>query len=342
MEKVINFLDKPEFIRVSGKGTLQIIYDADGNKLQRIFTPDGGNAKTTTYINEFVYQGDSLSYINFEEGRIRLLTPVSQNNGYDGLAIDGNIDLPNGKRGAFDYFIRDYQENVRMILTQETHYGINEATMEPERAGSEEPYFGQQGSSNEVAATRIAKPGGWNANTSSSVSKLSKLTGHTIGPNSLLKVMAGDVLSAKADYYYPGPVTNNSNSQIADIVTGLIQAITGSPAVNPIVHGSTANISSDLNGSVPFASLADPDKNATDNIPRAYLNIMFFNERFEFVEEGSMALRVSQPGDGAAPLVLSDIKAPKNGYVYIYLSNPPKGGQVKNDDAVYFPARLLI
>ena len=342
MENVINFLDKPEFIRISGKGTLQIVYDADGNKLQLIFTPDGGNAKTTTYINEFVYQGDSLSYINFEEGRIRLLTPVSQNNGYDGLAIDGNIDLPNGKRGAFDYFIRDYQENVRMILTQETHYGINEATMEPERAGSEEPYFGQQGSSNEVAATRIAKPGGWNANTSSSVSKLSKLTGHTIGPNSLLKVMAGDVLSAKADYYYPGPVTNNNNSQIADIVTGLIQAITGSPAVNPIVHGSTTNISSDLNASVPFQSIADPDKNATDNIPRAYLNIMFFNERFEFVEEGSMALRVSQPGDGAAPLVLSDIKAPKNGYVYIYLSNPPKGGQVKNDDAVYFPARLLI
>jgi len=141
--------------------------------------------------------------------------------------------------------------------------------------------------------------------------------------------MAGDVLSAKADYYYPGPVTNNNNSQIADIVTGLIQAITGSPAVNPIVHGSTTNISSDLNASVPFQSIADPDKNATDNIPRAYLNIMFFNERFEFVEEGSMALRVSQPGDEAAPLVLSNIKAPKNGYVYIYLSN-------ENDQPVYF------
>ena len=45
--------------------------------------------------------------------------------------------------------------------------------------------------------------------------------------------------------------------------------------------------------------------------------------------EGSTALRVSQPGDGASPLVLSNIKSPKNGYVYIYLSN-------ENDDAVYF------
>jgi RHS repeat-associated protein len=40
-------------------------------------------------------------------------------------------------------------------------------------------------------------------------------------------------------------------------------------------------------------------------------------------------LRVSQSGDNADPLVLSSIKAPKNGYAYIYLSN-------ENDDAVYF------
>jgi RHS repeat-associated protein len=56
---------------------------------------------------------------------------------------------------------------------------------------------------------------------------------------------------------------------------------------------------------------------------------VFFNERFEFVEDGSTALRVSQSGDNAAPLVLSNIKAPKNGYAYIYASN-------ENDDAVYF------
>ncbi len=324
-----NFLDKPEFIRISGKGTLQIIYDADGNKLQRKYTPDGGATQTTTYINEFVYQGDSLSYINFEEGRIRLLTPVSQNNGYDGLAIDGNIDLPNGKRGAFDYFIRDYQQNVRMILTEETHYGINECTMESARAANEEPVFGQQGTGNEVALTRIGNPPGWSSNTSNSVSKLGKLTGHTIGPNSLLKVMAGDMINARADYYYEAPVTNNTNPLIGDIVASLVNAISGSPATPDIVHGNTGNISSDLNASVPFQSIADPDKSGSGNIPRAYLNVMFFNERFEFVEENSTALRVSQPGDGAAPLVLSDIKAPKNGYVYIYLSN-------ENDDAVYF------
>ncbi|MGN6647749.1 MAG: RHS repeat-associated core domain-containing protein, partial [Cytophaga sp.] len=333
-----NFLDKPELINISGKGTIKILYDADGNKLQRTFTPTGGTAKVTTYINEFVYQGDALQYLNFEEGRIRVMNPVSTNNGYDGLAIDGNMDLPNGNKGAFDYFIRDYQQNVRMILTEETHYGINECTMESGRAGNEEPYFGQTGANNEVVTTHFAisgipgqaTGGGWQSNTSSSVSELSKLTGHTIGPNSLLKVMAGDAINAKADYYYPAAVTNNHNSLVTDIVTALVNAISGSLVTPAGLHGgNTTNISNDLNGSLPFANITDPDKATGDQIPRAYLNVIFFNERFEFVSEGSTALRVSQPGDNASPLVLSNIKAPKNGYAYIYLSN-------ENDDPVYF------
>jgi len=238
--------------------------------------------------------------------------------------------LPNGKKGVWDYYIRDYQENVRMILTEETHYSVNECTMETGRASSEEPVFGQSGAANEVVTTRNTKPPGWTSNTSTSVSTVSKLSGHTIGPNSLLKVMAGDVLNAKADYYYPAAVTNNSNSAITDIVNALVQAISGSAVTNTTVKGGTAGIATNLNGSVPFASVADPNRTSPGTIPRAYLNIMFFDERFNFVPENSTAVRVSQPGDGAAPLVLPlNIKAPKNGYAYIYVSN-------ENDQPVYF------
>jgi hypothetical protein len=123
------------------------VYDADGNKLQKIFTPEGSSITTvTSYINGFVYKGDDLQYINFEEGRIRVMQAINQSNGYDHLQIDGNIDLPGSKRGAYDYFIRDYQGNVRMILTEETHVGGSSCTMEPAMEDSRVIYgkFGRQ------------------------------------------------------------------------------------------------------------------------------------------------------------------------------------------------------
>lgn len=79
---------------------------------------------------QFLYEENNIAYINFEEGRIRVMQPVASDNGYDALSINGNMDLPNGGRGAYDYFIRDYQENVRMILTEETHFSSGQCTME--------------------------------------------------------------------------------------------------------------------------------------------------------------------------------------------------------------------
>jgi RHS repeat-associated protein len=243
--------------------------------------------------------------------------------------MDGNMDMSNGKKGVYDYFIRDYQENIGMILSEESHYSLGQCTMETSRAANEEPVFGQTGGGNEVATTRFTKPTGWTSNTSNSVSKLSKAIGKPIGPNSLLKVMAGDVVNASTQYYYGGAVTNNNNSFVGDVVNNLLLAITGSNVTSATTKAGTTGIGSNLNGSTPFANITDPHKNTTDNYPRAYLSVLFFDERFNFVEEGSSYARTMQAGDGASPLVLANIKAPKNGYAYIYVSN-------ENDEPVYF------
>ena len=131
------------------------MYDADGNKLQRMYIPESSaqtKVTVTSYIDQYLYQdtvhkneltgkgawqkpGGEVQYLNFEEGRIRVVEPVTQGSVYEALQIAGTMQMPNNKQGSFDYFIRDYQGNVRMILTDETHFSSGTATMELDRAG---------------------------------------------------------------------------------------------------------------------------------------------------------------------------------------------------------------
>jgi len=354
-----NYMDKPDQIRVVGKGTILIVYDADGNKLQRAFVPDaGGPGTVTTYIGQYVYQETAtlttsslppfsgtiphLAYINFDEGRIRAMTPTSTNNGYDGLNETGNIVLPAAPSGgytsgAWDYFIMDYQKNVRMILTEETHSATNECTMETisNRPAAEDPVFGQTGSANEVEATRTSTPSAWTGNTSASVTHLGNLSGHTLGPNSLQKVMAGDMVTANVSYYYAA----NSSSSNPNIVTNLLANMTslignGPASAGTLVHNAASNITNNLNGVPGFVSAVEPN-NYTSGVPQAYLTILFFDERFNFIAaaDGGVAqvqVRSTDAGNAnALPLTLNSVQAPKNGYAYIYISN-------RSDQDVYF------
>jgi RHS repeat-associated protein len=51
------------------------------------------------------------------------------------------------------------------------------------------------------------------------------------------------------------------------------------------------------------------------------LTYLFFDDQFNFVASTSGAERVQAPGDGQQPLMKDDIRAVKNGYVFVYLSN---------------------
>jgi len=336
-----NHLNLPDEIRVAGKGVIKITYDADGRKLKRQFIQEGSSpGKSIYYVNAFVYEDADLQYINFEEGRIRAFASISENNGLDYRIVDGTFDLPGGKRGSFEYYIRDYQANVRMVLSIGQHVGGNTCTMESARAANEEGVFGQvDASGNPTAANEVAAryptasiPGaGWTDNSSSYVSRIGALAASKIGPNTLLKVMAGDKISTTTQYYYPNSVTNGTGtSVITDILGSLVQAIGGGAATNAVTKAAAGNIGTLLNSSTPLATATSPDANNTaGSAPKAYLTLLFFDERFNFVEESSQTLRVSQAGNGADPLTILNIKAPKNGYAYIYVSN-------ESSEHVYF------
>jgi RHS repeat-associated protein len=96
-----NYLNLPQVITVSGKGTITYTYDAVGNKLQKTTVDNTVNpAKTTvtTYIDGVVYQNDILQLIMQEEGRIRIVGTT----GY-----------------IFDYFLKDHLGNTRMVITDD-------------------------------------------------------------------------------------------------------------------------------------------------------------------------------------------------------------------------------
>ena len=158
----------------------------------------------------------------------------------------------------------------------------------------EESVFGQTGASNEVSVTRFNKPTspcgayaqGWMSNGSAKVSKLSGLL-KKIGPNVILKVMSGDKISAQSEYYYQ---TNNNtvtnNSLLTDIVTSLIGTITSDKASNA-VKGNSGIIQTTLSNvtTSPLNNLLTPERPSepVGSPPRGYLNIVFFDEQFNYV-----------------------------------------------------------
>lgn len=348
-----NFLDKPDQIRIAGKGTIHIVYSANGEKLQRSFTPEPtAPTVTTTYINQFVYQESgggtpALQYITFEEGRIRVITPVSQNNGLDGLVVDGNIDLPGGKRGAFDYFIMDYQQNVRMVLTEEVHVAMNTATMETAREALEESIFGQAGANNEVELTRFDTPPGWSGNSSAKVSRTGTLSGRPVGPNTLQKVMAGDKINATVLYYHQGSAGGNNSNMLNTVLGSLGQAISGGGAVNSLVKDNVSNITGQLGGTNGFINAVQPGgSNPQGTTPQAFLTVIFFDERFNFIPaaDGGVAQQQVQAtvGSNGSSLTLANIKAPKNGYAYVYVSNQSNNDVYFDDLQVHVTAGNII
>jgi RHS repeat-associated protein len=342
-----NYLDKPELITIAppsgttGGGTIKYVYSAGGSKIQKIVTenPAAANGNqtrviTTSYIGAFVYEKitvgatttENLSMIAHEEGRIRVITPYI-NAGDPANYTGGGIVLPDTKQGVFDYFITDNLGNVRTTITEEINKASSVCTMEDANTAVkqyEEALFGNT-TNNEVTGTRIGKPVAWNANTTSQVSKLQSPDGTATkaGPNVLLRVMAGDLINAKTDYYYlQNPGTNAASSTgLNAMLQSLVNAFAGGKAIS-LVKDQSAAINGNLTGTVPLQNLMNNQPGSgTTTAPRAYLNYLFFDEQFNFVSESSGFIRVSQAGDAAAPLIVTGAKAPKNGYVYVYLSN---------------------
>jgi RHS repeat-associated protein len=240
--------------------------------------------------------------------------------------------MPNGKIGIFDFFVKDQQGNTRVVLTEEVHEELHLCSMEQNaQQGYEEAIFGQtdaQGAptaANEVQQTRQTAPPGWASHYSdpqrSQVSALNGTAnaGKVIGPNMLLKVMAGDNLDVSTEYYYAQNPGSQTSTPSLTALTASLSAILGNGSAGNIIKpnaGPLATAATDAGGAL--YGLLQGANAASNQRPKAYLNILFFDETMRYV---SAAInRVAAPGDNQVLASVSNL-VPRNGYAYIYVSN---------------------
>lgn len=349
-----NHMNLPEFIDATNVGayqrTINYVYDAAGNKLQKIVYEAQGRGNgletTTTYLGGMVYEtivksGDpenpensanTLQFIGHEEGRIRFKKAVSN--------TPASFE--------YDYMVKDHLGNVRMVLTEQQQQDVYPAaTLEPTLVTRESEFYYVDPSrlflkSSITGMTNINYPnnnvstagmvnnnpdcGSGTLCTTDNSSKMYRLKGteSKIGLGITLKVMAGDKINVAGKSYYflntSGPYTN-SPLPVLDILNTFLASPLGAAAT--AVHGPvTAN---NINTGTGTALINEMFNNQTDQDPfdakpRAFINVIFFNEQFKAV--GFRTSIVGESGSLKDHFAdLQNIEVEKNGFVYIYCSN---------------------
>ncbi|MBN9299841.1 MAG: hypothetical protein J0I41_22755, partial [Filimonas sp.] len=313
-----NHLNLPYQVTVSpppggagGGGTITYIYDATGNKLEKRTSENipsevgGSKQTTTTYLGNYVYENSVLQFFSHEEGRVR--------------RIDDS-------RFTFDYFLKDHLGNIRMMLTDEPKQDNYPAlTFEPENRATEMALYENADKSITVRPAAFG-----DETTNNAQVQLLKKDGQAIGGGKFLKVMTSDKISAMVDYYTPDNTIDNSSANgLSTVLNSLVSLIDNGGTVAGALHGTGSIVNRTLNNNADFTSFLSPQSGAgVENVPKAYLNILFFDEQMKFVSEGSTMVPVVTKGS-RDQLIKTNIAAPKNGYAYVYMNN-------ESNNLVYF------
>ena len=314
-----NYLNLPNVITITGKGTITYTYDAAGKRLQKTILDQTVTPNKTTnyyYAGEYLYRNDTLEFISHPEGRLR---PVR-------IDTTQAISIANLKY-IYDYFLKDHLGSVRDVLTTEQETDIYAATMETANAAKENALFSN------ISSTATAKPAGFsNDNSNQMVSKLNgsvNISGnYRVGPSIVLKVMTGDTISISTYSWYTGAVQPAATG-VTSIVNDLI----------PLITAGVGNANGGKGGAIPTSTttplltsdistlISDDSTTYVNTRPKAFLNWMVVGEDYAAAtgspnHVGALQVPVCNAGDSLKQIVgPTNMVVRRNGWIYIYLSN---------------------
>ncbi len=337
-----NYLNLPEVITLANSRTITYTYDAAGKKLKKLTNEEASSANnntkvvtTTEYIGNLVYETkistpanpltDHTSQLQFavqEEGRIRF------------VAANGSV----AASFAYDYFIKDNLGNIRMVLTDE----VQQPLVYPATTFENTSYNGGTAISKEaeyytIDQTKIiANPSGtatyqnnngnppYNnnpySNTAATTQKMyvTNAGSNKTGLGIVLKVMAGDKINIYGKSYHVGSGYSTPASPLS--VADIISTFTTNSFISP--KGVTpAQITSQTLFPTTVAGLVGNQPAQTSTTPRAFINWICFDEQFGYASGGFDQV---QTGGGLKThniTTIPTIQVPKNGYIYVYVSN---------------------
>lgn len=291
-----NFMNLPEIVTRPGDKQVQYIYDASGRKLRQEVSKNSVLEKTTDYTGEYIYENDTLRFINNEEGRI----------------------VPDGNGWEYQYHLKDHLGNVRMTFTSKRVVDNPVATMETANATAEHSEFLYYDEAVKINSSIFNHT---NSGATQYATRLTGLTNHRYGLAKSVSVMPGDTVLASvfAKYLERDTTLWDNGNGLATLMNTVRW---GTPAAGVLIDGGTAGTTGGV--TPPFAALLAKGQGTQTGAPKAYLNFLVFDREYHLLDGGFIGVTTAAREygqDGTHEELSKQLIIKKAGYVYLYLSN---------------------